>query len=57
MTTAGSRWGVVMSRNSGYSEQVLGKLFLVNAQLNAYFAMALLGAAAYRTVWYLKLLF
>lgn len=22
MTTAGSRWGVVMSRNSGYSEQV-----------------------------------
>ena len=23
MTTAGSRWGVVMSRNSGYSEQVL----------------------------------
>ncbi|RRT79218.1 hypothetical protein BHE74_00028262 [Ensete ventricosum] len=22
MTTAGSRWGIVMSRNSGYSEQV-----------------------------------
>lgn len=22
MTTAGSRWGVVMSRNAGYSEQV-----------------------------------
>jgi len=22
MATAGSRWGVVMSRNSGYSEQV-----------------------------------
>lgn len=22
MTTAGNRWGVVMSRNSGYSEQV-----------------------------------
>lgn len=22
MTTAGSRWGVVMSRNSGFSEQV-----------------------------------
>lgn len=23
MTTAGSRWGVVMSRNAGFSEQVL----------------------------------
>lgn len=23
MTTAGTRWGVVMSRNSGYSEQVI----------------------------------
>ena len=27
MTTAGNRWGVVMSRNAGYSEQVrLGEL-------------------------------
>jgi len=58
MTTAGSRWGVVMSRNSGYSEQVLWKLFLANAQLNTYFAMVLLVAAAYRTVfetiWFLN---
>ncbi|KAI8012294.1 Casein kinase 1-like protein HD16 [Camellia lanceoleosa] len=28
MTTAGNRWGVVMSRNSGYSEQVVELHFL-----------------------------
>ncbi|RWW04268.1 hypothetical protein GW17_00032520 [Ensete ventricosum] len=29
MTTAGSRWGVVMSRNSGYSNQVNPFLFFL----------------------------
>ncbi|KAF7819286.1 casein kinase 1-like protein HD16 [Senna tora] len=28
MTTAGSRWGVVMSRNAGYSDQVVELDFL-----------------------------
>ena len=38
MTTAGSRWGVVMSRNSGYSEQVLqGSIFFINAQAKCMF--------------------
>lgn len=29
MTTAGSRWGVVMSRNAGYSDQVCNILTVI----------------------------
>ncbi|KAL0359376.1 UNVERIFIED_CONTAM: Casein kinase-like protein HD16 [Sesamum angustifolium] len=32
MTTAGSRWGVVMSRNSGYSEQVVELDFFIQVR-------------------------
>lgn len=34
MTTAGSRWGVVMSRNAGYAEQV--KLFSFSCHFTAF---------------------